>query len=72
MKEKNKEEEAEFTNLLSDVELRASAAKLVLENPSDEKVLKIILDKQDNTLTDFQRSWIKALIKRNGKAWNIE
>jgi hypothetical protein len=72
MKNKNNEDEPEFTNLLADFGLRKSVLQLTLENPTDASVLDRILNKQDGNLTISQRVWIQTLIDRNGRAWNID
>ena len=72
MKNKNIEDEPEFTNLLADFGLRKSVLQLTLENPADVSVLDRILNKQDGNLTSSQRVWIQTLIDRNGRAWNID
>ena len=57
-------EEPFFTNLKSDTKLRADVSKLILEDESDARALKIVLGYKE--LSKGQRDWMQALIRRKG------
>lgn len=63
-------DEPEFTDLRSDIELRQNVALLTFENSSDERGAAELL--KSKTLSKSGRVWLRALLSRNGAKFEFK